>query len=385
MIQFIVLGATGSIGTQTLDIIREDKNLKLLGFSFKNNLQKALEIIEEFKPKYVSLMNESHESIIKDKCPNIKVFCGTKGLVDLVSVNEQFKIVNALVGSVGLEPTYYGILNKKDILLANKETLVIAGEIIMPLAKENNVNIYPLDSEHSAIFQLLDDKNQKEIRKLIITASGGALRDYNRNELENVTKQEVLAHPNWQMGDKITVDCATMMNKGFEIIEAHYLFNVDIDNIEVLIHRSSIVHSMVEFNDYSICAQMASPDMHLPIHYAIYNKLHKKCDIIKQLPLDKLYHLSFEPLNNERYPLVSLAKQTLKKGGIYPCIMNAANEAIVKLFLDGKAKFTDIEKIIKEEVNNPDYNIYNQKELTINTLLELDQLVKNNVYNRKVG
>lgn len=385
MIQFIVLGATGSIGKQTLDIIREDKNLKLLGFSFKNNLNKALEIIEEFKPKYVSLMNESHESIIKDKYPNIKVFCGTKGLVNLVSVNEEFKIVNALVGSVGLEPTYYGILNKKDILLANKETLVVAGEIIMPLAKENNVNIYPLDSEHSAIFQLLDDNNQKEIRRLIITASGGALRDYSRNELENVTKQEVLAHPNWQMGAKITVDCATMMNKGFEIIEAHYLFNVDIDNIEVLIHRSSIVHSMVEFNDYSICAQMASPDMHLPIHYAIYNKLHKKCDIIKQLPLDKLYHLSFEPLNNERYPLVAFAKQTLKKGGIYPCIMNAANEAIVKLFLDGKANFTDIERIIKEEVNNPDYNIYNQKELTINTLLELDQLVKNNVYNRKVG
>ncbi len=385
MIRLSILGATGSIGMQTLDLVRNDSNLKLVAFSFGRNIAQAIKIIDEFHPNIVSSLLENDQKILQQRYPNIQFVYGKTGLIDVSTYEECDAVVNALVGSVGLEPTYYAIKQKKDIYLANKETLVIGGNIIMDEVKKNNVKLYPLDSEHSAIFQLLDDNNKQEINRLIITASGGSLRDLARNELDKVSKEQVLNHPNWKMGEKITVDSATMMNKGFEVIEAHYLFNVDVDQIEVLIHRSSVVHSMVEFNDGSICAQMASPDMHLPIHYALSHKRHSKCDIIKKFPLENLYHLEFEPLDNVRFPLVQIAKETIKKAGIYPCILNASNEIAVNLFLNGQIKFNEIEKIIIDELGNHSYDIYINKPLSIDLLLEVDKLVKDNVLKERMG
>lgn len=381
----ILLGATGSIGTQTLDIVRLTNDLCLKAFSFGENINKAIEIINEFKPDIVCCKKEEDSIKLSKMYENIIFYYGSEGLIKLALEKiENPVFVNALVGSCGLEPTYYAIKSKKDIYLANKETLVIGGDIIMQEAKINNIKIIPIDSEHSAIYQLLDNNDEKEIRNLIITASGGALRDLKRNELDNVTKEQVLNHPNWKMGEKITVDSATMMNKGFEVIEAHHLFNVAFDQIKVLIHRNSIVHSMVEFNDYSICAQLASADMHLPINYAINGKKHSKCDIIEPLNLNRLTTLSFETLDNERFPLVSVAIDCANKGGIYPTILNAANEIAVWLFLNGFIKFNDIENIINEELNNKEYIKFNNN-LSINRILEVDELVKHNVKNRKVG
>lgn len=374
-----LLGGTGSIGTQVLDIVRENKDFKLVAFSFGKNIDLAIKIIDEFHPHLVCCISLENKNYLEKKYPNITFTYGDSGLSEVSCFDcENPIVVNALVGTVGLKPTYDAILRKRDIYLANKETLVIGGDIIMKTTKDNNCQIIPLDSEHSAIYQLLDKNDELEIQNLILTASGGALRDLKKDELTNVTVNDVLNHPTWNMGPKITVDCATMMNKGFEIIEAYYLFNVDIDKIKVMIHRTSTIHSMVEFNDNSICAQLASADMHLPIHYALMNKKHSKSDIIKPLSLDEGIHLVLEPLDNERYPLVNIAKEAIKKGGIYPCVMNAANEKAVELFLNGKIRFTDIEKIIINELNSNEYEKYN-KELSIDLILEVDQLVKGKV------
>lgn len=385
MRNFIILGATGSIGTQALDIISEDESLNLVAFSFGENIKKAQEIINKFHPQLVCCKKYKDLNILKSLFPMIEFVSGDEGLVKVATYSLGEAVINALVGSVGLRPTYEAIKAKKDILLANKETLVIGGSLIMDLAKKMKVKIYPLDSEHSAIFQLVDSKNQNHIKRLIITASGGALRDKTRQELKTITKEDVLNHPNWKMGEKITVDCSTMMNKGFEVIEAHYLFDVPVENIDVLIHRSSLVHSLVEFDDNSICAQLAAPDMHLPINYAIYNKEHKKSSQISNLPLENFFNLSFTYLDNERYPLVKIAKDALKKGGIYPCVLNATNEVMVKLFLENLISYTDIESTIIEELNNPKYEILNKNELSIDLLEKLDKEIKNDIMLRKVG
>ena len=380
MINVCLLGGTGNIGTQVLDIMRLDKNYHLYAFSFGNNLSQACKIIEEFKPQYVCAMHKADALYLKSHYPFIKEVWQDEGLVKLVSLKvPNYMIINALVGSAGLMPTYVALENKYDVYLANKEALVVAGELITKIAKENNCKIIPIDSEHSAIYQLLDSSDEKEIKNLILTASGGSLRNYQRDQLNDVTINDVLNHPTWQMGKKITVDSATMMNKGFEVIEAHYLFNIDVDNIKVMLHRTSTIHSMVEFNDHSICAQLASADMHLPIHYAIYGKNHTRCDIINPLSLNDGLNLVLEPFDNERYPLVEIAKNALKKGGIYPCILNASNEMAVALFLDGKIKFIDIEKIIVSALNDRDYDKYKDKPLTIGLLLEVDRIVKGKV------
>lgn len=381
MLNVCLLGATGSIGTQVLDIIRINKEFKLASFSFGKNIEQAIKIIDEFNPLLVCCSDLENKLYLENKYPTISFISGEEGLIEVANFCcDNPIVVNALVGTVGLKPTYKALENRRDVYLANKETLVIGGKLIMDVAKKNNCKIIPLDSEHSAIYQLLDDSDEKEIKNLILTASGGALRDYSRNSLESVTISDVLKHPTWKMGPKITVDCATMMNKGFEIIEAYYLFNVDIDNIKVLIHKTSTIHSMVEFNDHSICAQLASPDMRLPIHYALMGKKHTSCDIIKPLDFGQGLNLVLEPLDNNRYPLVNVARLALKKGGIYPCIMNAANEKAVELFLNGKIKFTDIEKIIITELNCEDYKKYNNN-LTIDKILEIDKLVKGKVGN----
>ena len=273
MVELIILGSCGSIGLQTLDIVREFKDkFSVLGISVGSNLEKAKEVIKEFKPQIVVARSKEDKEILETEFDNIKFLFGDEGLVLLETYakeNKNIKLVNALVGTVGLLPTIEAIKIGRNIALANKETLVIAGEIVMKLAKEHNVTIFPIDSEHSAIYQVLVGENIKDIKKIIITASGGSLRDYGREELVNVTKEKVLAHPNWNMGNKITVDSATMMNKGFEVIEAHHLFGVEYDKIETVIHKESIIHSIVEYNDSSMKAQMANSDMRMPILYAL--------------------------------------------------------------------------------------------------------------------
>ena len=269
-----ILGATGSIGTQTLDVIRNSsEKINLIGVSANSSVNKIKEIIIEFNPKYVAMMDKDSAKIIRgfcnDKYPNIQVFDGMEGLIKIASLEEIDTVVTSVVGMIGLKPTMAAIEAKKDIALANKETLVVAGELVMNKAKENNVKILPVDSEHSAIFQSLSGYKNKDIKKILLTASGGPFRGKTMNDLKDVTVKEALKHPKWNMGQKISIDSATLMNKGLEVIEAHFLFDCDYDNIEVIVHPQSIIHSMVEYKDASVIAQLGSPDMRLPIQYAL--------------------------------------------------------------------------------------------------------------------
>ena len=379
----ILLGGTGSIGTQVLEIIRDDINYNLYGFSFGDNIVKAKEIIEEFKPSVVCCKNVKDTIELKDLYKDINFLSGDAGLQQLASMKVEDEIfINALVGAVGLVPTMAAIENGNDVLLANKETLVIAGDLVTKRANEKNVKIIPIDSEHSAIFQLINEQNKKDIKNLIITASGGSFRDLRKEELVNVNKEDALNHPNWKMGPKITIDCATMMNKGFELIEAYHLFNINIDNIIPIVHRESIIHSMIEFNDGVIFAQMGVSDMRVPIKYALEYPNHTHHDLFQNLDLTKIKTLNFEEVSFDRYPLVKCAIEAVKKGGITTTILNAANEAAVKLFLEDKIKFIDIEKIIVETLENPKYLVFNNGDLTISKILMVNEMVFNDIYYR---
>lgn len=376
MVELIILGSCGSIGLQTLDIVREFKDkFSVLGISVGSNLEKAKEVIKEFKPQIVVARSKEDKEILETEFDNIKFLFGDEGLVLLATYakeNKNIKLVNALVGTVGLLPTIEAIKIGRNIALANKETLVIAGEIVMKLAKEHNVTIFPIDSEHSAIYQALVGENIKDIKKIIITASGGSLRDYGREELVNVTKEKVLAHPNWNMGNKITVDSATMMNKGFEVIEAHHLFGVEYDKIETVIHKESIIHSIVEYNDSSMKAQMANSDMRMPILYALsYPERFQYNNSLNLIGLN----LSFNKMDYNRYPCLKMALDAAKKGNIYPTVLNASNDCAVKLFLEDKINFLMIEEIVKEALENA-------KEveiLDLDTILNVEKQVKENI------
>lgn len=383
MKQVILLGATGSIGTQTLEVIQTLDEYCLVAFSFGNNVDKAREIIDTFHPKMVCGAHAKDIIQLQETYPNITFVYGEIGLQQIVAFDAEYPVViNALVGAIGLMPTACAIENGRDVYLANKESLVIGGEIIMKKAKEKGVNIIPIDSEHNAIFQLMNNHQSDEITRLWITASGGAFRDKSRKELEYVTKEEALHHPNWKMGDKITIDCATMMNKGFELIEAHYLFNIDIDQIIPILHRESIVHSMVEFADGSVFAQMGSSDMHLPILYALEHPKHRKNEQVKRLNLAELGTLHFEPVSMKRYPLVQCAIDALKKGKLQCTILNAANEAAVKLFLEDKIHFLEIETIIMDALHNQDYQGFQEGEVSLPKIMALHELVYQSIYDR---
>ena len=376
MKELIILGASGSIGTQTLDIVREfDGDFCVLGLSVGSDLDKAKQIIEEFKPKMVVTKTKEDKDYLNNIYEDIIFKYGDNGLVELATFNQENKnvtLVVALVGSVGLLPTIEAIKIKRNIALANKETLVTAGEIVMRLANEYGVTIFPIDSEHSAIYQTLVGENKKDIKKIIITASGGALRDYSRDELATVDKQKALAHPNWKMGAKITIDSATMMNKGFEVIEAHHLFGVPYEKIETIIHRESIVHSIVEFNDSSTKAQMGNSDMRMPILYSL--SYPKRFDYDNHLNLINT-RLTFEQMDFERYPCLKMAYEAAVKGNIFPTVLNASNDCAVKLFLEGKISFIMIEEIIKEalEQTTP------VEELTLDVILKTEKKVKNDI------
>ena len=346
MKRIILLGASGSIGKQTIDVVKAHSDeLLLVGASVGNNIDYLVELLNEFRLKYAYVI--SRNEVLEKMFPDTKFYYGEEGLNELVKVEDYDMLVNALVGFVGFKPTLTAINNKKDIALANKETLVAGGDLINAAIKENGVKLYPIDSEHSAILQCLQGHDFKDVKRLIITGSGGAFRDLSRKELsEKATLAAALQHPSWNMGAKITVDCATMMNKGFEVMEAHHLFHLDYDKIDVVLHRQSIVHSMVEYNDGSIIAQMGNPDMRLPIKYALLYPKHLYDSNANFLDFEKTSELNFKKMDYQRYPLVKVAKEIGSYGGNFGAILIGANDEAVDLFLHEKISFVDIETYI---------------------------------------
>ncbi len=372
MKRITILGSTGSIGTQTLDVVRKNKDkFQVVAISANSSIDLLLEQIMEFSPKYVAVYNKESALKLKEMIPeniNIEVLSGMDGLVKICQLEEVNVVLTAVVGMIGLVPTMAAIKAKKTIALANKETLVTAGEIVMREAKKNNVEILPVDSEHSAIFQCLNGERKQDIEKIILTASGGPFRGKKREELVNVTKNEALKHPNWDMGRKISIDSSTLMNKGLEVIEAKWLFDVDVEDIEVVVHPQSIIHSMVSFRDSSVMSQMGCPDMRLPIEYALTYPERLKTDF-ERLDLAKVATLTFEKPDMETFPCLALAFKVLKLGGTYPAALNSANEFLVNEFLNDKIGFYDIPYYIERTLEQHK----NRINPTIEDILEVDK------------
>lgn len=343
-----LLGATGSIGWQTYDILKEQRDaFQLVAFSSGKNLEKTREMIETLKPELVSVQLEEDALTLAKEYPNIQFTFGAKGLVEVATHPDSTVLVNAVLGSVGLESTLAAIRMGKTIAIANKETLVTAGHLVMAEAKKYKATILPVDSEHSAIFQSMNGENPKNIERLIITASGGSFRDKTREQLKHVTVADALNHPNWSMGAKITIDSATMMNKGLEVIEAHVLFDMPYDKIDVLLHRESIIHSLVEYHDTSVIAQLGTPDMRVPIQYALSYPDRIPLQNGQRLNLAQIGQLHFQEMDFERYPALRLAYEAGRMGGTILTAMNAANEAAVAAFLQGKITFLEIDETIE--------------------------------------
>ncbi|HWR06532.1 1-deoxy-D-xylulose-5-phosphate reductoisomerase [Sporomusa sp.] len=342
-----VLGSTGSVGTQALDVIAAnlDRYKVTVLAAYKNDKLLA-EQIEYFKPQLAVLIDKqaADRMVSKYRGPT-KILTGEEGLLEAATFHQTDTVLTALVGFAGLDPTIAAIKAKKNIALANKETLVAAGEFVMSLAKQYNVNIYPVDSEHSAVFQCLQGENKKQIRRIILTASGGPFRGRTALELEDVTVADCLRHPNWSMGQKITIDSATLANKGLEVIEARWLFGVEYEQIDVCVHPQSIIHSMVEFIDGSVISQMGMPDMRLPIHYALSypERMPSNCP---RLDFSSLSALTFEVPDTVNFPALRLAYEAGKGSGTMPCVFNAANEVAVYAFLNNEISFLDIPKVI---------------------------------------
>lgn len=364
--QIAILGSTGSIGTQALEVIEEHSDLyEVYCLTANNRVRELAEQARRFNPAAVVIANEAHyeelKSLLAD-CPDINVYAGRQAIDDIVTAGPIDMVLTAMVGFAGLSPTISAIKAHKKICLANKETLVVAGELICRLAAENHSPILPVDSEHSAIFQSIVGEGDNEIEKILLTASGGPFRTFSKEQLAKVTKADALHHPTWEMGAKITIDSASMMNKGFEVIEAKWLFGVDVDKIQVLVHPQSIVHSAVQFVDGAVKAQRGVPDMRLPIQYAFSypDRLHLNGDRLNlfEHPLE-----FFEP-DMEKFRCLALAYEAMRKGGNMPCILNAANEIVNRGFLDDKCGFLDMPRIIEETMArvafdaNPSYDTY---------------------------
>ena len=347
-----ILGSTGSIGTQTLDVVRKNNDLRVVAVSAGKSVEKLEEQIREFHPLLAAVWDEKAAEDLKIRIADTKtkVVSGMDGLLELASMPESDILVTAIVGMIGIRPTMEGIRAGKDIALANKETLVTAGHLIMPMAKEYGVSILPVDSEHSAIFQAIHGEEKKEIHKLLITASGGPFRGRTTEYLKNVTVADTLRHPNWVMGQKITVDSATLVNKGLEVMEAKWLFDVDLDHIQVVVQPQSIIHSMVEFKDGAIMAQLGTPDMRLPIQYALYYP-HRRYLDGDRLDFTKLHEITFEVPDMETFRGLPMAIRASREGGSMPTVFNAANELAVKKFLEEKIGFLDIYEIIAQSMD----------------------------------
>jgi len=379
-----ILGSTGSIGTQTLEVIsNHDDKFRVELLSANKNYKLLIQQAKKYKPKAIIFGDKTYKKILREnlKSENIDIYFGEDALNNFNQFCNVDLVVTALVGKSGLIPTINAIENNIDIALANKETLVVAGEIIMKLSKKNNVKIYPVDSEHSAIFQCLIGEDYQTIEKIILTASGGPFRNKKISDLENITKEEALNHPNWEMGEKITIDSSTLMNKGLEVIEAKFLFNIDIDMIEVVIHPQSIIHSMVEFIDGSIKAQMGEPDMKLPIQYALGfpGRLDNDYDRFNFLKNNKL---TFEKPCFDTFQNLKLAFDAGKSGGNSPCILNASNEIVVEAFLQEKISYLDMTKIIKESLNKISYIASPNLEQLIETDLKTREYTNNKIKNK---
>ena len=343
-----ILGSTGSIGKNTLEVVSNNPGkFRVSALAVKNNIDALGPQIEEFRPGVVAVYDEEAAERLRKKYPAIRVLSGEEGLVEAATLDGVDMVVSAIVGSPGLLPTYEAIRAGKDIALATKEALVMAGRIIMSEASKNNVRILPVDSEHSAVFQCLEGRDMKEVERIILTASGGAFLRKSAAELRTVTPSDALKHPNWDMGRKITIDSATLMNKGLEVIEAYWLFDVPLEKIGVVLHPQSIIHSMVEFIDGSVIAQMSVPDMKGPISYAL-SYPQRFGNVLPPLRLSEIRELTFEEPDTDKYRSLPLTFDALRAGGTMPCVLNAANEAAVEAFLDGRIMFTDIYRVVSD-------------------------------------
>lgn len=363
-----ILGSTGSIGTQTLDVIRDIGGINVRAMTTNTRIDLFEKQIREFKPELVCVMNNEKAEELKKKIADtdVKVTTGMEGLIEAATIEGADTVVNSVVGNIGLVPTVEAIKAKKNIALANKETLVTSGELVMKLLKENNVKMYPVDSEHSAIFQSLQGNEGNKIDKIYLTASGGPFRTW--DDVSKVTVDDALKHPNWNMGKKITVDSATLMNKGLEVIEAKWLFDVELEQIEVLVHPQSIIHSMVGYEDGAVIAQLGLPDMKVPIQYALTypKRVHNS---FPKINFFEHSDLTFEKPKIDKFPCLGLAYRAIKTGGTMPAVLNGANEIAVARFIDREISFTDIPKLIETAMNA--YNVkYNY---TLDNVLEADK------------
>lgn len=368
-----IIGSTGSIGTQTLEVVDLNPDIKVSALTANNNAELMERQARKYKPEKIAMKNEEAAKKLKISLADtdIKVLAGEKGIVECAADTKADTVVTSVVGISGLVPTEQAIKAGKNIALANKETLVAAGSVIMPLAKENNVNILPVDSEHSAVFQSLQGYPNK-IKKILLTASGGPFFGKTRDEIYNAPVSSTLKHPNWNMGAKVTVDSASMMNKGLEVIEASWLFNVKPDDICVMVHRQSIVHSMVQFEDNAVIAQLSVPDMKLPIAYALQYPKRRYCGM-KELDLFEIQSLTFEKPDTESFPCLKLAFEAIKTGGSMPCVMNAANEAAVEKYLNEEIKFGEISEIVEKAMQ--EHKVIENPSLE--DLIETDREVRN--------
>ena len=353
MKKIVVLGSTGSIGTQTLEVVREQKDIEIVALAAGSNVELMEKQILEFHPAYAVMYEENAAKDLKQRISsqNVKVLTGMEGLLEIAALEDYDILVTAIVGMIGIRPTITAIENGKDIALANKETLVTAGHIIMPLAEKMGVSILPVDSEHSAIFQSLNGEPKDKIRRILLTASGGPFRGMTKAQMEGMQVENALKHPNWSMGRKITIDSATMVNKGLEVMEAKWLFGVGYDQIQVVVHPQSIIHSMVEYEDGAVMAQLGLPDMKLPIQYALYYPDRRPMSGEK-IDFFQIGSISFFEPDYENFEGLTLALEAGKTGGSMPTVFNAANEKAVSLFLNRKIGFLDIPRLIHESMEH---------------------------------
>ena len=380
MKKIAILGSTGSIGTQTLEIVRENKDIEVLGMAAGSNVQLLEKQIREFSPKLVAVWTEEKARELKERIRDldVRVVCGMEGLIEVAVIPEIEILVTAIVGMIGIRPTVEAIKAGKNIALANKETLVTAGHIIMPLAKERHVSILPVDSEHSAIFQSLQGGQKKAVKKILLTASGGPFRGKKEEELLNICVEDALKHPNWQMGKKITIDSSTMVNKGLEVIEAKWLFGVSVDDVQVVVQPQSVIHSMVEYVDGAIIAELGTPDMKLPIQYALYYPERRYLPG-ERLDFWKLGKLEFEKPDMDTFYGLSLAYEAGRAGGTLPTVFNAANELAVSLFLKRQIKYLEIIEIIEDCMRSH----RNIKEPTLEQVLDTEQETYDRINSRR--
>ena len=372
MKKIAILGSTGSIGTQTLEVVRDNGDIEVVAFAAGNNIQLLEKQIREFHPKLVAVWKEERAKELRDMVRDleVKVVSGMDGLLEVAAMPESEILVTAIVGMIGIRPTIEAIRAGKDIALANKETLVTAGHLIMPLAKEYGVSILPVDSEHSAIFQSLQGGQKKALHKILLTASGGPFRGKKREELKDIQVEDALKHPNWEMGRKITIDSSTMINKGLEVIEAKWLFDVSVDQVQVVVQPQSIIHSMVEYEDGAIIAELGTPDMKLPIQYALYYP-ERRFLPGDRLDFRTLSQITFEEPDMETFYGLRLAYEAGRVGGSLPTVLNAANEKAVALFLDRKIGYLQIPELIEECMEHH----RNIEDPTLEQILETEKAV----------